>query len=111
MPRGDRLEVSAEVERVEKFLREYRLVREPLPSGPAGGDRPEIPICRYVVIGADGAVVAAGTADEVQGGKMLVNLKGQLKPGAYTALVSLSLGDNQVNPEVATAQFRVDAAP
>ena len=111
VPRGDRLEVSAEVERVEKFLREYRLVHEPLPSGPAGGDRPEIPVCRYVVIGADGAVAAAGTADEVQGGKMLVNLKGQLKPGAYTALVSLSLGDNQVNPEVATAQFRVDAAP
>jgi hypothetical protein len=64
-----------------------------------------------VVIGADGTVAAAGTADEVRGGKMLVNLKGQLKPGAYTALVSLHLGDNQVNPEVATAQFRVDAAP
>jgi hypothetical protein len=111
VPRGDRLEVSAEVERVEKFLREYRLVREPLPSSPAAGDRPEIPVCRYVVIGADGAVVLAGTADEVQGGKMLVNLKGQLKPGAYTALVSLVPGDNQVNPEVATAQFRVDAAP
>jgi hypothetical protein len=64
-----------------------------------------------VVIGADGAVAAAGTADEVQGGKLLVNLKGQLKPGAYTALVSVFLGDNQVNPEVASAQFRVDAAP
>ena len=50
-------------------------------------------------------------ADEVRGGKLLVNLKGQLKPGGYTALVSLHLGDNQVNPEVATAQFRVDAAP
>ena len=87
------------------------LVREPLPSVPAGSDRPESPVCRYVVIGADGAVAAAGTADEVQGGKLLVNLKGQLKPGAYTALVSLVLGDNQVNPEVATAQFRVDAAP
>ena len=34
--RGDRLEVSAEVERVEKFLREYRLVREPLPAAPPG---------------------------------------------------------------------------
>ena len=93
-----------------RFLREYRLVRELLPTGPAGGDRPEIPVCRYVVIGADGTVAAAGTADEVRGGKMLVNLKGQLKPGAYTALVALSLGDNQVNPD-ATAQFRVDAAP
>jgi len=42
---------------------------------------------------------------------VLVNLKGQLKPGAYTALVALSLGDNQVDPEVATAQLKVDAAP
>ena len=28
--RGDRLEIAAEIERLEKFLREYRLVREPL---------------------------------------------------------------------------------
>jgi hypothetical protein len=46
--RGDLLEVSAEVERVEKFLREYRLVREPLPSGPAGS--------------APGTALAAGMA-------------------------------------------------
>jgi hypothetical protein len=96
---------------VEKFLRDHRLVREPLPAASADSDRPEIPVCRYVVIGADGAVAAAGTSDEVQGGKVIVNLKGQLRPGAYTALVALAVGDNQVNPEVATAQFRVDGAP
>ena len=50
------------------------------------------------MIGADGRVAAAGTADDVQGRKMVVDLKGRLKPGAYTALVSLVLGDNQVNP-------------
>jgi len=33
------------------------------------------------------------------------------RAGAYTALVALALGDNLVNPEVATAQFRVEAAP
>jgi hypothetical protein len=40
-----------------------------------------------------------------------VDLRGRLKPGGYTALVALALGDNLVSPEVATAQFRVDAAP
>jgi len=109
--RGARLEIGVEVERAEKFMRDHRLVREPLPTAPAGGDRSEIPVCRYVVLAADGAVAAAGTSDEVQGGKMIVDLKGQLRPGTYTALVALAVGDNQVHPEVATAQFRVDASP
>jgi hypothetical protein len=109
--RGDRLEVHAEVERVEKFLRDHRLVREPFTGAASGGDRPEVPRCRYVVIGADGAVATAGSSEETQGGKLIVSLKGKVKPGPYTAFLALSLGDNQVNPEVATAQFRVEAAP
>jgi len=40
-----------------------------------------------------------------------VDWKGRLKPGTYIALVALALGDNHVNPEVATAQFRVEATP
>ena len=62
---ADRLEVQADVERVEKFLRDWRLVREPLAPLPTSGDRPEIPVCRYVVIGAGGEVVAAGSTAEV----------------------------------------------
>ncbi len=111
VPRGDRLEVHAEVERVEKFLRDHRLVREPLAIPASGADRADIPLCHYVVIDADGAVVSAGTSEEAQGGKLIVSLKGKVKPGAYAALVALSLGDNRVNAEVATAQFRLEAAP
>ena len=108
--RGDRLEMAPEIERLEKFLRQYRLVREPLGvRGRRGqGRRARLPFRdrgrrrprgrrRYLPRGAAHRVV--------------VDLKGRLKPGAYTALVSLVLGDNHVNPEVATAQFRVDAAP
>jgi len=110
VPRGDRLEVHAEVERAEKFLRDYRLVREPLAAA-SGGDRADWPVCRFVVIAADGVVAAAGISDEAQGGKLIVSLKDKVRPGAYTALVALALGDNWVNPEVATAQFRVEGAP
>ena len=74
-------------------------------------ERPDLPDCRYVILGADGTVAAAGVSRDVHAHRLIVDLKGRLKPGAYTALVALSLGDNLVGPEVATAQFRVDAAP
>ncbi|MFI5328736.1 MAG: hypothetical protein ACHQ7H_21055, partial [Candidatus Rokuibacteriota bacterium] len=108
--RADRLEIVPEIERLEKFLREYRLVREPLGSR-GEEERPDLPACRYVILGADGTVAAAGVSRDVQAHRLIVDLKGRLRPGAYTALVALTLGDNLVGPEVATAQFRVDAAP
>ena len=109
MFRGDRLEVTVEVERVEKFLREHRLVREPLAAPASGGDRWELPACRYVILDAGGAVVAAGTSAEAQGNRVTVPIKGKLRPGAYTALVALSVGENLVGAEVATVDFRVEA--
>jgi hypothetical protein len=109
--RGERIEVQAEVERVEKFLRDHRLVREPLAGAGAGGDRPETPVCHYVVVGADGAVAAAGASEEMAGGKLVVDLRGRLRPGAYTAAIALAAAENQVAPEVATAQFRIEASP
>ena len=109
--RGDRLEIAPEIERAERFLREYRIVREPLGKPVSDEDRADVPVCRYVIVGADGGVADAGLSREREGARLVVNLKGRLKPGAYTALVALSLRDNWVNPEVATAQFRVDAAP
>jgi len=68
-------------------------------------------VCRYVIVGADGTVAAAGASRDLDGARLVVDLKGRLKPGAYTALVALALGDNWVNPEVAVAQFRVETAP
>ncbi len=109
--RGDRLEIAAEVERVERFLREFRIVREPLAKPATDEDRADVPVCRYVVVGADGAVADAGQSRDLEGARLVVNLKGRLKPGTYTALVALALGDNWVNPEVAVAQFRVEASP
>lgn len=108
--RGDRLEIAPEIERLERFLRQYRLVREPLGSG-ADEDKVDVPACRFVIVAADGRVAAAGISRDVQAHRVVVDLKGRLRPGAYTALVALVLGDNYVSPEVATLQFRVEAAP
>jgi hypothetical protein len=109
--RGDRLEIAPEIERAERFLREYRIVKEPLGKPVADEDRADVPVCRYVIVGADGGVADAGLSREREGARLVVNLKGRLKPGAYTALVALALRDNWVNPEVAMAPFRVEAVP
>ncbi len=109
--RADRLEVYPEIERVEKFLRDYRIMREPLGNPGSDEDQSDIPVCRYVVVGSDGTVAAAGISREAQGNRLVVNLKGRLKPGSYTVQVALALGDNEVNSEIATAQYRVEAAP
>ncbi len=109
--RGDRLEIIAEIERIERFLRDYRVVREPLGKPVSEEERGDVPVCRYVIVGADGTVADSGLSRDREGARLVVNLKGRLKPGAYTAMVALGLRDNWVNPEVATTQFRVDPAP
>jgi hypothetical protein len=108
--RGERLEIMPEIERLEKFQREYRLVREPLWAR-GEEDKIDVPAAHYVILAADGSVAAAGTSREVQAHRVIVDLNGRLKPGAYTALVALALGENRVDPDVAAAQFRVDAGP
>jgi hypothetical protein len=109
--RGDRLEIQPEIERVEKFLRSYRVMREPLGAPGADEDKSDVPACRYVVVSGDGTIAAAGTSRESRDSRLVVPLKGRLKPGSYTVLVALDLGDNDVDPEIATAQYRVEAAP
>jgi hypothetical protein len=111
MPYRDRLEISPEIERVEKFLRDYRIVREPL--GKSGSDEAgsELPVCRYIVLDRDGAVVAAGSGGEIQGDRLVVRFKDALRPGQYTALATLALLDNQVNAEITTTQYRVEGVP
>ncbi len=106
-PRGDRLEVHADVERIEKFMRSYNIVREPLRVPASGGDARDLPVCRYVVVGSDGEVVLSGTAPHAGAGVFAVDLKGRLKPGPYTVLVALYLGDNHVNPEIRVLTHRI----
>jgi hypothetical protein len=109
--RGTRLEIHAEVEEAQKFLRDYRIAREPLTGRPLPADRRDIPVCRYVVIAADGHVAAVGASQEPTGGVYRLDLGRQLGPGSYTVLVALAVRDNYVNPEVAVVNYRVEPAP
>ena len=55
-------------------------------------------------------MAAAGSTTEVVQSRLVIR-PGRLKPGVYTVLLGLALGDNWVNPEVTVTKYRVDPGP
>jgi hypothetical protein len=98
--RGDRLEIHADVEVVQKFQREYAITREPLRTQPAALDPRDTPVARYVAVGPDGRVLAAGVAPYAGRGVFTVDLGRLPPPGPDRVLVALSVRDNYLQPEV-----------
>ena len=43
----------------------------------------------------------------MQGGRLVVDLAGRVKPGTYRVVVALALNGNLVNPEVKVVPYRV----
>jgi hypothetical protein len=103
--RGDRLLVAADIEVVERVMRDVRVVRERLQERPTGIDPDDVPRCRFLVVGADGEVARAGVAPFVAEARFAVDLGG-LPSGAYTVAIALSLGGNELDPEVKLIQYR-----
>lgn len=100
VPREHGLDVRAEVERVERFMRTYEIIREPLRHAAGAGQAEPLPLCRYVVVRPDGVVGQTGTALYVGDGVFRVELQGDLAPGLYTVLLALYVNENYVAPEI-----------
>jgi hypothetical protein len=98
--KGDRLEVHADVDVVQKFQREYAIVRESLAAQSAPLDARDMPVCRWIAVGPDASVVASGTAPHVGKGVYAVDLRALPGSGKYTLLLALYVRDNAVNVEV-----------
>jgi hypothetical protein len=105
--RGDRLELQVEAQTLTKFERSYKIVREPMRLEPTGEKAHDTVVARWTVIGAGDEVVAAGRAQDVEGGRLIVDLKGKLPPGAYRVLLALVLNGNSTNAEVKVIPYRV----
>jgi hypothetical protein len=103
--RGERLEIQAEVENIEKFERSYKIVREPFRPQPASEKFREPLTAHWVVLGANDEVAAAGASREVQNGRLVVDLAGRLKPGTYRVLLALALNGNLIDPEVKVVAY------
>ncbi len=95
--RGDTLVVRGDVERVERFGREQRIVREPFVKRALEQDRRSLPVGHYVAVGPDGAVAAAGAVAAVDPGDFPVDLRALTAPGRYVLLVALTVDDNRTH--------------
>jgi hypothetical protein len=94
--RPDRVEVTAEAERVERFAREHRIVTEPV-GGPAAQKEKEITVtCRYVALAPGGAVAREGTVGA--GATGTFTLKRDDLPRGATLLLAIEVNGNRIDP-------------
>ena len=99
--------MQVDAQSLTKFERSYKIVREPMRLEPTGEKTRDTVVARWTVVGAGDAVVATGRAQDVEGGRLIVDLKGKLPPGAYHVLLALELNGNSTNPEVKVISYRV----
>ena len=103
----DRLELSADVERVVPEQRSYEIERVRLGTGSETDERDEQPRCRYVIVGPGGNIVRAGSAAPSKSGQFAIDLRRLGNAGLYTIAVAVLVGGNTVNPEVKLVEHRV----
>ena len=85
-PDQQRFLISADVEIAVKEQRNRRLTRQPLTHGLMRVIYPIQPTARYVVVGSDGKVAAAGSAKWEADGRFAAALPTGLSPGSYRLL-------------------------
>jgi hypothetical protein len=105
--RHNRLEMSAEMEKVEKAQRSYHVVREPLGNQSMVGVYRVKPAAKYVVLSPQGEVLKAGTAPYMGDGIFAIELQGKVPPGRYTVLTTIYLNDNYIEPDVRMVSYEV----
>ncbi|MHB8730207.1 MAG: hypothetical protein ACYDAB_00240 [bacterium] len=104
--RGGRIEFRPVVERLFKYDRYYKMVTEALGSNTSGAYDDITAVCRYVVVGRDGHVVAAGAVTAPSSGTFSFNPGEGLPRGDYTVWLAVSVNDNLMNPDVKRVAYR-----
>jgi len=102
---GTRLEVQADVERVIRFERSYKIVRERLGSNTSGAIDQVDPLCRYLVVGGDGRVVKVATASYGNDGVYTAELPGARDTGRFTVIIGMYLNENMMTPDVKLLRY------
>jgi hypothetical protein len=95
--RPGELVVKAEIERMDRFGRDYQIVREPFVKRVVEQDRRTLPVARWVVVGPDKRVSAAGTTEPSEPGDFRIDLRALDRAGDYVVLVALTIDDNRTD--------------
>ncbi len=102
---ADRVVVSADVEFAVQEQRNRRPVRMPLRRDTLRGLLPIRTALRYLVVGADGRVAAAGPGTRLPDGRFAVALPPDLSRGRYTLHAAIVLDGNTIDPSIAAFPF------
>ena len=97
--------ISADVEIAVKEQRNRRLTRQPLTHGLMRVIYPIQPTTRYVVVGSDGKVAAAGSAAWEADGRFAAPLPSGLSPGSYRLLAAIFADGNSTDPSIGSIAF------
>ena len=83
-----------------------RIVRVSLKRDTLREMLPIRPVTRYVLLGENGMVVAAGGASQEGDGRFAVSLPPNLPAGNYTVFTAIFLDGNTINPTIGRMDFR-----
>lgn len=103
---GNRILVTADAEIALKQQRDRRIVRVSLKRDTLREMLPIRPVARYVLLGENGMVVAAGSASQEGDERFAVSLPPNLPVGNYTVFTAIFLDGNTINPTIGRMDFR-----
>ena len=101
----DRFLIAADIEIAAKQQRDRRLVRSPLTRETMRETSAIRPIARYLIVGAEGRVAAAGNARWESDGRFAAPLPTGLSPGSYTLFTAIFVDGNTTNLSVGSLSF------
>ena len=105
---GDSIVIAADVEMAVKAQRDHMIVRTALTRETLRETLPIQAEARYVLIGADATVAAAGAATRQTDGRFVAHLPVGLPPGQYTASAAVFLDGNTFAADIGRVTFRKD---
>ena len=97
--------ITADIEIFAKEQRNHRLVRKPLTRETLRETLAIRPVARYLIVGPEGRVAAAGDAGWESDGRFAAPLPAPLAPGSYTLFAAIFVDGNTGNPSVGSLRF------
>jgi hypothetical protein len=94
------LRLSADIEIVMKFMRDYQIVRQPMRQVDATFRKRAAPECRYVAVDADGRIALIGVSLPEEDLTFAVELDSELPAGQYTVMAEILVNGNAMNSEI-----------
>jgi len=105
------LRLSADIEIVMKFMRDYQILRQPMPLVDATVRKRAAPECRYVVVAADGRIALVGVSLPREDLRFAIELDDRLPAGQYSVMAEILVNGNAVNPEIKRIPVVIDGKP